>query len=135
MAAPTAKVRAAVYQRDVNRCVRCGREDFLSFQHRTAVGMGGSKLPPTPMEGLTACSPCNARFEGDLQTVALLNGWKVPRWLHQLDRADEVPVYYAPERIWCVLIFESRMWVSEDTALASMREIYGAQYDEWRSAA
>ena len=141
MADPTAADRQAVYTRDVFRCVRCGGEQLLTVQHRAAVGMGGTKVRPSATELLTACLTCNEAFEHALQNVALLHGWKVPRWLQEkgkregVDLVGDVPVYYAPERIWCVLILNARMHITEEQALATMRDIYGPQYDEWRLAA
>lgn len=141
MADPTEAVRQAVYRRDLDRCVRCSREDLRTVQHRVAVGKGGSKIQPMASELVLACYWCNQGFEGYLQIGALLNGWKVPRWLQEkgkregADLVGDVPVYYAPERIWCVLILNARMHITEEQALATMRDIYGPKYEEWRLAA
>lgn len=94
MTAPTAKVREVTYKRDGYRCVSCGATWPLSWQHRSASGHGGrgSKAPKlTPADGVTACLPCNERFEADLQELALHNGWKLRR--NRLMAADEVPFY------------------------------------------
>lgn len=83
MTAPSAVLRAAVYSRDLNRCVHCGTGEGLSFQHRVASGMGGrgKKAPPlSAADGLTACLSCNQRFESDLQERALASGWKVRKF-------------------------------------------------------
>lgn len=94
MTAPSQKVREATYRRDGYRCVSCGAQWPLSWQHRSASGHGGRgrKAPAlTPADGLTACIPCNGRFESDLQELALHNGWKLRR--HILMTADQVPFY------------------------------------------
>lgn len=94
MTPPTKPVRDATYARDGYRCVSCGAQWPLSWQHRSASGHGGrgKKAPAlTPADGVTACIPCNGRFESDLQELALHNGWKLRR--NRLMTADEVPFY------------------------------------------
>ena len=102
MTAPTAKVRAATYLRDLHRCVSCGTSDGLTWQHRAATGMGGAgkrAAQLTPADGLTACALCNMRFEADMQQMALASGWKlrrnrggVPAW--------EIPYRDAVTGLW-----------------------------------
>lgn len=95
MTAPTARVRALTYKRDGYRCVACGATDGLSWQHRTATGMGGAGVKAarmTPADGVTACLPCNQRFEADLQDLALANGWKLRKFRGDIG-AHEVPFY------------------------------------------
>lgn len=126
MSAPTPVVRAVMLERDANRCVRCGHLHRLEAQHRQAVGMGGSKVRPTLVELVTACSSCNARFEADLQTQALRSGWKVARWVSD---PSLVPVHYAFERAWFVLGAEgTRERVTLEKAMEMMRAVYGAAY-------
>lgn len=133
MVAPAKPVREACYRRDHHRCVRCGRDVDPTFQHRAAVGMGGSTFIPTAVDGVTACIWCNEAFEHRLQREALASGWKVRRWVHEQGRTAEIPVFYKPERQWCLLIANSRMPISEETAISIMHEIYGDEYDEWRA--
>lgn len=126
MSAPTAGVRQATYWRDDNRCVRCGRHDQLTYQHRRAVGSGGSKLPPSIDDGLTACASCNARFESDLQTEALGRGWKVRRWCKT---PYVVPVFYAyADEWWLLLAAGGRVGpIDNEMAQALMRLVYGQE--------
>lgn len=115
MTAPTKKVRDLVYRRDNNRCISCGSHISLSFQHRQATGMGGSKVKPLPHEGLTACLPCNESFEADKQSDALYWGWKVRRFCPVA--VDVVPVYYRIEAAWFLLNADgSRDRINEATA-------------------
>lgn len=128
---PTPAVRARTYERDVERCVSCGRP-VEEYQHRASVGQGGSKVRPHLPDGLASCSVCNNRYEGDRQIEALLNGWKVRRWVFQQNRCDEVPVLYMPERSWFRLTFSGlRLPVSRPAAYRMMHEVYGPEYDEW----
>lgn len=126
MVAPTPAVRAETYARDMNRCVRCRSTD-LSYQHRQA---GGGNVAPEMVDGLTACLICNYRFEADLQLEALVNGWKVRRWVK--DKAG-VPVNYVQERQWYVLTTSGRAPISAEQAMTMMHEMYGEQYDQWAS--
>jgi hypothetical protein len=121
-----------VKQRDGAQCVVCAARDALSFQHRQAVGMGGSKHRPTCVEGLTACVPCNEAFEHRLQRIALLRGWKVRSWVED---AGLVPVWYPLLGGWHVLRGEGREWVSADAARALMVDVYGNEYERWDMAA
>ena len=73
MTAPSTQTRTDVYVRDGYRCVMCTAVDGLTFQHRRAVGMGGSKNLPTTVDGLTLCLTCNEACEHSMQTVALAN--------------------------------------------------------------
>lgn len=131
MSAPTEKVRKAVYARDFNRCVRCGETALLTFQHRAAVGNGGSKIRPLAAEGIAACIDCNVRFEQDLQAVALSNGWKVRRWVQGLGRVADVPVFYACENAWFRLDGRTRVHITAEEARDLMRDVYGIdQYDQ-----
>lgn len=120
----TPAVRESVMRRDNDQCVRCGTGQPLEFQHRAADGMGGSPIRPTVVEGLAACSICNSGFEHSGQVEALRFGWKVRRWVGD---AAAVPVWYAPEQVWCVLVFESRIPISEAEALDMMRDVYGEE--------
>lgn len=124
MAEPTAEVREGVYGRDGNRCVSCGTPLGLSFQHRRAVGMGGSKIRPGYADGVTACLPCNMRYEGDMQTLALLNGWKVRR---RITDPALVPYYHAASDAWYV-ITDCGPWrrqISRAEAMRMMTAAYG----------
>ena len=127
MSAPTASTRAAVYGRDDRRCVACHTETDLTFQHRRAVGMGGSKNRPTVVDGITLCLTCNQRCEADLQTMALAYGWKVRKW------ADPslVPVYYPHDFGWFLLPGTRRRRVSGPVALDAMAAVYGHEHMTW----
>lgn len=129
MAAPSRNVRERVMARD-GQCVACHVLAPLEFQHRRAVGMGGSQRPPTYVDGLAACSAHNARFEADLQREALLYGWKVQRWV---SRPERVPVLYWEPRQWCVLTLDgSREFITADIARELMGAVYGDdRYSEW----
>lgn len=134
MAKPTPIVRAGVYTRDGKRCVSCSaREVPLEFQHRRAVGMGGSKAQPNYDDGLTACSRCNSRYEGDLQRAALKYGWKVPRWVMH---PGMVPVWYVNERTWYRLTrLGTRVPIDGPEAARMMYEVYGEGingYGNWQ---
>lgn len=131
MAAPSAGVRQSVLDRDLRRCVTCGATEALQFQHRRAVGMGGSKIKPAPVDGLVLCAVHNQAAEGNakFQKLALIHGWKVARWVG--DPAS-VPVWYQVEGRWCRLVGVRRVEVSAAVALQMMRRVYGSAYDEWR---
>ena len=128
MSAPTPVVRAVTYERDGHRCVSCGATVHLQYQHRRAVGMGGSEVRPRLEDGVTSCATCNPEYERELQTKALQFGWKVPRWVKNPER---VPVFFWMERTWYVLMVEgTRKRVSASLAMAMMREVYGDAYVE-----
>jgi hypothetical protein len=133
VSAPTRAVRAAVYERDGNRCVVCGATSPLTFQHRRAEGMGGRLHFPTAVEGLTVCHVDNEAFESHLQTLALYRGWKVRSWVRE---QTSVPVFYAYERRWCRLTPDGRrVAISQRRAARMMRSVYGQEWDEWGLAA
>jgi hypothetical protein len=131
VSAPTARVRAEVYARDAG-CILCGTTTGLSFQHRCAVGMGGSKRRPTAEEGVAACLPHNERFESDLQTIALVHGWKVKRWVKA---PALVPVFHQPLHTWFRLTGPERIQVSAVAALDMMHHVYGNEYLDWKAEA
>lgn len=136
MSAPTRAVRAAVYERDGNRCIACGAIAPLEFQHRRAEGMGGRLQFPTIVEGLCACSADNTGFEGHLQRLALYRGWKVRSWVVQRGLTAAVPVFYGWEGRWCRLTPDGRrVAISQRRAVRMMREVYGQEWDEWGLAA
>lgn len=125
MSAPAPVVRAVVYERDGHRCISCGATRNLSFQHRQAVGMGGSKRLPSLVEGLTACMPCNAAYEAHLSDQALRYGWKVPRWVTD---CSLVPVF---DQQWFRLDRDGwRIPIGWPTAVALMRDAYGPEYED-----
>lgn len=132
MADPTPVVRAVTYERDQHRCVSCGATSNLQYQHRDAVGMGGSKIRPVLEEGLTSCAFCNEAYEHTLQKVALKYGWKVRGWVKERhETLSVVPVYFLPERTWFRLTREgSRVRLARAEAMAMMHAVYGVQYDE-----
>ncbi|WP_295035748.1 hypothetical protein [uncultured Microbacterium sp.] len=134
MADPTKSVRSGTYQRDGDHCLCCGVEQGLSYQHRQAVGMGGSNFRPTWSEGITACLPHNERFERDLQDMALAFGWKVKNWVTDTWR---VPVYDLTLDAWFLLsgISPRRHRISRSEALMLMDEIYGVRHSAWWAAA
>jgi hypothetical protein len=95
-------VRAATYKRDSWRCVCCGSNYMITIQHREAVGMGGAgrkRDDVTPADLVTACLPCNERFESDLQRKALDLGWKIRRFRGGVP-ASEIPYYESWSGLW-----------------------------------
>lgn len=127
MSAPTPIVRRAVYERDNFRCVACDTTEDLTFQHRVATGMGGSKLRPGAVAGLTLCLRCNQACEADMQTVALRNGYKVRRWADP----SRVPVYYPHLFGWFVLAGVKANRITGPIALDMMHAVYGDEYEKW----
>lgn len=123
---PSKKVRLAVYERDEHRCAACGVYSPLSFQHRRAVGMGGSPTPPLPADGLTLCMVCNADCEAGRQKDALYNGWKVPRWV---DDPSRVPVWYFA-RGWFRLEGDDRKRIGFDEARRMFADVYGPRKED-----
>ncbi len=99
MTKPTALVRADTYRRDHYRCVSCGTFDNLQWQHRTAEGMGGSKLVVTTADGVTSCMVCNPRYESDMQSLAYSMGWKLKRHRGGLP-SSAVPFFVVWEHQW-----------------------------------
>lgn len=126
MANPTTAVRRGVMERDGEACCACGATDALTFQHRQASGMGGNPVRPGFADGLAACATCNMRFESDLQTLALLNGWKVPRRIGSATASD-VPYYHAATNRWYVLSNDEpvRVPISREAAVAMKLAVYG----------
>lgn len=116
-----ARLRAAVYQRDVG-CVICGRRDRRSLQHRRTRGMGGSRLADTPQNLIVVCGMTNTRFESDLQQMALANGWKLPQWSSP---PEETPVWYAAELSWMLLDAEGLSCITTLEAHERLCSLYG----------
>lgn len=107
MTAPRAAVRKATYRRDSNLCVTCGVTTGLQWQHREASGSGGRgrKAPAlTAADGVTSCWSCNARYEADLQSMALRFGWKLRRNRGGI-LASQVPFFVR----WC-----GEWWLPDD---------------------
>lgn len=128
MSAPTTETRTAVYARDSYRCVACNAHDGLTFQHRRAVGMGGSRIPPSVVDGLVLCATCNEACEHAMQTLALAYGWKARKWTDP----TLVPVYYPHERRWYRLEGIGRVPVASIVALDMMHAVYGDEYLRWQ---
>lgn len=124
MADPTDKVRRGVRERDGERCVACGTMWAITFQHRRAVGMGGTHERPGYADGLAACATCNNRFEGDLRADAVDNGWKVLGWV---DRPERVPYFHIATGRWYALAADGpwRRGISHAEADRMMRDVYG----------
>lgn len=134
MSKPTPAVRAATYDRDGHRCVSCGSTGSLQYQHRAAEGSGGRRARPTLDEGLTSCATCNPAYESTRQRVALLNGWKVRRFVVDQAIAYRVPVFYAVERDWFLIDREGvRVPIGRARARALMIEAYGPLYEDWEN--
>lgn len=92
--AVTPKVRKLVYERDGERCVRCGQANGLTIQHRVSKGMGGSKLYDEPAYLVTMCNPCNVGLESNYERAeeGRFNGWKLPRHSKPPVDPEKVPV-------------------------------------------
>lgn len=127
----TKRDRLVVFQRDGFACAACGARDGLEFQHRQAVGMGGSRRRPSPVEGLVLCSRCNMLVEGPMQSIALACGWKVRKWVKD---PALVPVFYPRRRRWFLLEGDVLVPVKVDRAEALMRRVYGAEFDSWKES-
>lgn len=128
MARPTKETREAVYARDEHRCVMCGAVS-LTFQHRRAVGQGGSKILPPPIDGLALCAVCNNACEHELQDRALAHGWKVRRWV---TKPECVPVYYPRDFAWYRLEGVRRVRISSEVAMEMGCSVYGDEWLQWR---
>lgn len=129
MSEPTKAVREGTYARDNYQCVSCGRRDLLSYQHRAAVGMGGSKIKPTFEMGVTACAFCNEKYESSLQRPALRFGWKIRKFI---EHQGLIPVFYVPEQQWFRLTrLGTREPIPGVEALQMMVNEYGDLYDQW----
>jgi hypothetical protein len=129
MTAPTKQTRTDTYFRDGYRCVMCGAVSPLEFGHRRAVGAGGSKILPPPVDGITQCSTCNAACEAELQGKALANGWKVRRWVNAPER---VPMFYPLEFQWYRLEGTRRVRISSAVAIEMGCSVYGDEWMQWR---
>ena len=123
---PTNTVRQTTYKRDHHRCVACGTTIALEYQHRRAVGMGGSKQRPKFEDGVTACTWCNRGFEAHLQSLALTRGWKVRR--HNPLANHLVPVFYTFEHNWFLLNLDGTRSVLSVVEAAEYRGLAG-MYD------
>ena len=89
--------------------------------------MGGSKVRPTLVQGLTSCPSCNPAYEAALQGSALRFGWKVRSWVKD---CALVPVYYLLERTWYQLASDGqRIRLTPAAALRMMRDVYGLGYE------
>jgi hypothetical protein len=102
MTAPTKKLRGWVYLRDGFRCLDCGTNENLSFQHRESSGHGGrgSKAPALrTADGVTLCIICNEACESYGQDRALALGWKIRRNRGSI-LASQIPFFDRNDRIW-----------------------------------
>jgi hypothetical protein len=126
MAAPSLVTRQTVYERDNGQCVLCGTTENPTFQHRRAVGAGGSKILPSPVDGCVLDLLCNQQVEADpiLAKVALARGIKVKRW------ADPslVPIFVAHEFGWFRLDGIARVRIPSVVAIDAMHAVYGDEY-------
>ena len=123
MARPTLATRRAVYARDLQMCVLCGATEDIQFQHRRAVGAGGSTTTPPPVDGCSLCSHCNWIIEQDAhwQAVALAYGIKARRFTVP----EHVPVYYPGEFQWYRLEGTKRVRITAVVAHELMTAAYG----------
>lgn len=129
MTAPTRETREDTYARDGYRCLMCGAMTALSFGHRRAVGMGGSRILPPPVDGVTQCVPCNGACEAEQQDRALAMGWKVRRWVQN---PELVPVFYPLEFAWYRLEGIRRVRISSAVAMEMGCRVYGDEWLQWR---
>jgi len=133
--APSPAVRAVTYERDGHRCVSCATLHNLQFQHRAAVGMGGSERLPKYPEGVTSCAICNPAYEAHRQTEALFRGWKVRRWVAEANAVAQVPVFYVFDGWHMLNADATRTPIGADVAAILMQQVYGGEWAEWRAAA
>ena len=131
MSAPTPVVRQYTLVRDTSRCALCGALSPLEWNHRAAVGMGGSKHRPGVAEGVILCNRCNTDIESDadLMKTALANGIKIRKWADP----NRVPIYYQQEWRWYRLEGIERVEVTAMVALDMMHAVYGDAYFHWRN--
>lgn len=96
---PDCEVRELVFQRDMWRCIICGREVGAmpaSIHHRKPRGMGGTKDPSVnkPSNLIVLCGTgttgCHGRVEGD-RAHAREEGWLISQWADPV----EVPIRYS----------------------------------------
>jgi hypothetical protein len=129
VASPTPSVRKATVLRDNSQCALCGALSPLEWNHRAAVGMGGSKKQPGVTEGVMLCSHCNTAIESDAlrMKVALIYGIKVRRWADP----TKVPVFYPRENRWYRFDGTERVEVPSIVALDLMHAVYGDEYLLW----
>lgn len=129
MSAPTPVVRAAVFLRDKYRCVLCNAVDPLEWNHRAAVGMGGSQRRPGAVEGVVLCRVCNQGIESDagLMLRALAHGIKIRKWANP----ELVPLYVAHEFQWFALEGVKRRPIPGVVAVDAMHAVYGDQFLDW----
>ncbi|MGX5770800.1 hypothetical protein ACWKWN_08620 [Microbacterium trichothecenolyticum] len=128
MTKPTDDTRQGTYRREQWRCIRCGKNS-VTYQHRQADGMGGSRKVPTCVDGVAACLWCNEGFEAAGQTEALVYGWKVRRWVTD---AGAVPVFNKPLRLWAQLMPDGGVRILQPRdAHEAMRRAYGSEWDRW----
>ncbi|UUE19347.1 hypothetical protein [Microbacterium sp. J1-1] len=132
MSAPTDTTRRGVYLRDGYRCAACPTVIGLTFQHRRAVGMGGTKNIPAPVDGLTLCSTCNEECERAMQARALANGWKVRKWVSKPER---VPIFFANELAWYRFEGMTRVRISHAVAMEMGCSVYGEEWMRWQKEA
>lgn len=97
MAGPNSFTRQRVFTRDSFRCVKCLTLTSLQFQHRVAVGSGGTKHRPSAAEGAVLCAVHNDEAEGSMNRVMLSLGLKLPQ-RHNIARNHElalnIPIRY-----------------------------------------
>lgn len=127
----TKKVRDQVMDRD-RRCYACGSQWTLTFQHRAAVGAGGSKVTPSVVDGIVACLVCNVQFEAGMQTLALVCGWKVRRWVGDQGLTGQIPVFDWANRTWWALkSYGMRQKITSAKAEVLMKTVYEQEWSEW----
>ena len=128
MSDPTPVTRAVTYERDGHRYLSCGSRLNLQYQHRAAVCMGGRKIQPLLVEGVTSCANCNPQDEDVLQAEALRCGWKIRKCVSD---AARVPVFYPLDKTWFMLTGEGmRIRITTAEAMSMMHDVYGTEYDD-----
>jgi hypothetical protein len=131
VSAPTQLARTATLTRDDYQCLMCGAPGPLEWNHRAAVGMGGSQRRPGVVEGVILCHQCNHDIEADaaLMKLALSYGLKIRKWADP----SRVPVYVPRLWQWFRLEGVVRHPITAVVALDMMHAVYGDQYFEWRA--
>jgi hypothetical protein len=128
------KKRRIVFVRDNQSCVAKGVFGFcggdLTLQHRAGRGMGGSARMDGFENLVTMCQIHNEldTASADFHRLCVKLGWSMPRWVHEQNFADVIPVWYSG-RGWFQLDSDGRVSMIPDTqAKHIMLSVYGPEF-------